>query len=145
MRTIGTWLVMGMLAMSTAAVAQSQGASRVASGDKVSVLSGGIGADARDQLAAQAKSYNLKLIFALSSGEYISDVNVSIADAAGRKVADHTSDGPWMFAELPPGAYTVTASFNGKTETHKVTVGKQGQKVVDFRWPTAVGSLAAKE
>jgi len=145
MRTIGTWLVMGMLALSTAAWAQSQGASRAAGGDKVSVLSGGIGADARDQLAAQARNYNLKLVFALASGEYISDVNVSIADSGGRKVVDHVANGPWMFAELAPGSYTITATFNGKTETHKVSVSKQGQKVVDFRWPTAVGNLASKE
>ncbi len=143
MGTTSKWLIVGMLAMSGALWGQAQAAGT--SGDKVQVLSGGVGADARDQLAAQAKNYNLKMIFALSNGDYVSDVNVKIANNSGHSVAEHVSQGPWMFAALPAGTYNVSATFNGKTETHKVTVGKQGQKVVDFRWPTAVAHLATNQ
>jgi hypothetical protein len=132
-----------MLAASPAVWAQSQSSGSGAG--TAAVLSGGVGSDARDQLAAQAKDYNVKLIFALSSGEYLSDINVDITDASGRKVVDHVSNGPWMFAQLPPGNYTVSATLNGRKETRKISVGKQGQKVVDFRWPTAVANLAPNQ
>jgi hypothetical protein len=120
-----------LIACSTAAWAAQSG--------NADIISGGIGSDARDQLAQQGHDHNLKLVFALSNRDYVSDVEVSIADSRGGSVASATSQGPWMFVKLPPGSYTVKATFNGKAETKKVTVGKSGQKTVNFLWPTSVG------
>lgn len=141
MRRTGTWIIVGMLAASVPAwAAQSAPKAARSGGDQVAVISGGIGETARQELAAKAKDYNLKLVFALASREYLADVQVDIADAQGKNVASELSEGPWMFAKLPPGSYTVKATVNDKTETKKVSVGKQGQKTVNFLWPASAAT-----
>jgi len=137
MHNMTRWIFAGMLACSAATLAQGA--------EQAAVMSGGIGSSARDELAAKAHGYNTKLVFALSSREYISDVDVEITNAAGRKVASHRTEGPWMFARLPPGDYTVRATFNGNTLTKKVSVGKEGQKVVNFLWPVSAGETGTTE
>jgi hypothetical protein len=147
MRYTKAWIMAGLLACSSvAAAAQAQKpAAPAAGGEQAAVISGGIGSNARDELAAKARDYNLKLVFALTSREYLSDVDVEISSAAGRKVATHRAEGPWMYAQLPPGSYTVRATINGSSLTKKVTVGKQGQKVVNFLWPASAGVTGTTE
>lgn len=145
MRYLKIGVIAGMLLCTAGAWAQNaKGAGPASTAGEAAVISGGIGLNARDELAAQARDYNLKLVFALTSREYLSDVDVEIA-GAGRSVATHHSNGPWMFAKLPPGDYTVRASFNGNTQTKKVSVGKQGQKVVNFLWPASAGVTGTGE
>lgn len=89
----------------------------------VSFVSGGVGIDSEEQLKAREKDFNLKLLFTLVEGNYLADVGVRVADAAGKTVIEHVAEGPIFLAKLPPGAYTVTATYNGKTQTRKVKVG----------------------
>jgi hypothetical protein len=146
MRYVTSWIIAGLLACGAATAAQQpQTGTPAKAGEQAAVISGGIGLDARDELAAKAREYNLKLVFALSSREYVSDVDVEITNSAGRTVASHRTQGPWMYAKLPPGDYTVRATFNASTLTKKVSVGQQGQKVVNFLWPTSVGATGAAE
>jgi hypothetical protein len=114
------------------------------SGSNAAIVSGGVGVDERDAMSAAVKNANLKMMFALNTGEYVSDVKVDITDAAGRKVAEHASRGPWVFANLPSGNYNVAATFDGRTQTRKVAVGK-GVKVVDFRWPAQMDNVARSQ
>lgn len=100
----------------------------------VSYVSGGVGTDSIDRLSSLAKDFNLKLVFALKSGAYVSDVKVTIADAAGKSVLDTTSEGPWLLAKLPLGNYQVTATFAGNAVTRKVAVDAAKLKILDFRW-----------
>lgn len=137
MRNMTSWIFAGALACGAATPAHAA--------EQAAVMSGGIGSSARDELAARAHGYNTKLVFALTSREYVSDVDVEITDAAGRKVVGHRTEGPWMFAQLPPGEYTVRATFNGNTLTRKVSAGKQGQKVVNFLWPVSAGETGTTE
>jgi hypothetical protein len=101
--------------------------------EQMHVLSGGVGADERQQLAQQAKGYELKLVFTSNKGAYLADVPVQVSDGKGNVVVDAVAQGPWMFVDLKPGVYTVKATFDGKTETRKVTLGNN-QKVLQFRW-----------
>jgi len=100
----------------------------------VSYVSGGVGTDSIDRLSALAGDFNLKLVFALNSGSYVSDVGVVIADAAGKTLLDTTSDGPWLLARLPTGNYQVVATFAGNTVKRQVAVGAAKLRTVDFRW-----------
>lgn len=141
MRHARTLIAIAMLACGPAVAAQ---AAKPAPGQaQADVVSGGIGLDARDELAAKARDHNLKLVFALATREYLSDVDVRIADAKGREVAAQRSEGPWLFAKLPPGNYTVSATSNGNTITKKVSVGGKGQKVVNFLWPASGAETGA--
>ena len=80
------------------------------------------------------RDFNLKLVFANTSGAYVSDVKVTIVDASGHVVLDATSEGPLLMAKLPAGGYRVDATFGGHQESRKVTVAANKLITVDFRW-----------
>lgn len=113
---------------------QSEGVFRTDNG--ISYVSGGVGDESMARLDSIAGDFNLKLIFAMKSGEYVSNVRVSIIDAAGRTVLDTTTEGPWLLAKLSAGTYQVIANFAGKTDKHPIVVGDTKLKTVDFRWAT---------
>ena len=100
----------------------------------VPYVSGGVGTDSIDRLNSLASEFNLKLVFALTSGSYVSDVKVAIADATGRTVLDTTSDGPWLLTRLPAGNYQVVATLSGNAVKRQVAVGAAKLRTVDFRW-----------
>jgi hypothetical protein len=47
----------------------------------VTFVSGGIGSASQEQLGAHEKEFNLKLVFTLVEGNYLSDVSVRLARA----------------------------------------------------------------
>ena len=101
-------------------------------------VSGGVSLNARDTLRGSEANANIKMVFALNTGNYISDVQVKVTDASGRTVIDDTANGPWLLARLPAGSYTAVATYNGKPVTHKFSVGKSGMRTAQFRWPASV-------
>jgi len=95
--------------------------------DGVAILSGGVGEAARAVMNAEAPGYSLRLGFALANGgNFVSQVRVRIQDMAGRPVAHATTAGPWFFARLAPGRYTVTAEHGGQSQTYTADL-TQGQ------------------
>ena len=100
----------------------------------VSYVSGGVGTDSIDRLSSLARDFNLKLVFAMKSGNYVSDVKVTIANAAGKTLLDTTSEGPWFLAKLPAGNYQIVATFAGNAEKRTIAVGAAKLRTIDFRW-----------
>ena len=100
----------------------------------VTYVSGGVGAESIDQLSAIAKDFNLKLVFALKSGDYLSGVRVAIANTAGKSMLSTTTDGPWLLTKLPAGNYQIVATFAGTAVTRQIAVGAANLSVVDMRW-----------
>ena len=100
-------------------------------------ISGGIGADAREELLAKEKEYNLKIIAAETSGDYLAYVKVVIESARKEQVLDATMEGPILLAKLAPGTYTIRATSDGQTLTRTVTIPARGLRQVDFRWGTS--------
>jgi hypothetical protein len=100
----------------------------------VPYISGGAGADAREELLAKEKEYNLKIIAAETSGDYLAGVKVVIESARKEQVLDTTMEGPILLAKLAPGTYRITAISDGQTLTRTVTIPAQGLRQVDFRW-----------
>lgn len=130
-----------MLSMAAVVVASASLVSAADSKDsvvqtagQVSFVSGGVGTESLDQLAAISSQFNLKLVFALKSGEYLSGVQVAISDAKGQSILDTLSEGPWLLAKLPAGNYRIVAIVAGKTEIRQVAVDGAKLKTVDFRW-----------
>ena len=110
-------------------------AEKAGSGPGVAYISGGVGDDSLDRMASMKREYNLKLMFTLNEGNYLADVNVAVADSRGNKVIQDVANGPFFFAKLPPGQYTVTATFEGKSQTRKMNVGK-GMQTAHLKWPS---------
>lgn len=100
----------------------------------VSYVSGGVGTDSIDRLRSLSGDFNLKLVFAMKSGEHVSDVGVVIADTAGKTLLDTTSEGPWFLAKLPAGNYQIVATFGGNAVKRQITIGTAKLRTVDFRW-----------
>lgn len=100
----------------------------------VRYTSGGVGESERAELNALSGQFNLRLLFAMQgSGDYLADTKVIIADKRGETVLSATSNGPWFYAQLPPGTYTVEASTPNQTQRQPVTIGTR-QSRLNFYW-----------
>jgi hypothetical protein len=136
-RIFASGAAVGFLAMLGANGALAQAASEETRDEilsSVPYLSGGVGESGREEIEAAGKDYNLKLLFAESSGAFVADVKVSVRDSGGGTVLDATSDGPLFFAKLPAGSYSVEATYQGVVKKSAVSVAATGQRVLDFRW-----------
>jgi hypothetical protein len=100
----------------------------------IEYVTGGAGTEAVDRLKSMERDFTLKLVFANTTGEYLSDVRVTIADASGHVMLATTSQGPLLMAKLAPGSYRVDATFNGRPESRNVTVAGSKLMTLDFRW-----------
>ncbi|MCB1823988.1 MAG: carboxypeptidase regulatory-like domain-containing protein [Candidatus Competibacteraceae bacterium] len=96
--------------------------------------SGGVGESERAELNALSGQFNLRLLFAMQgSGDYLADIKVIIVDKRGETVLSAASNGPWFYAELPPGTYTVEVSTPDQTQRQPVTIGAR-QSQLNFYW-----------
>jgi hypothetical protein len=94
-------------------------------------LSSGVGVESRQP----HPDYPLKLVFALSSGPYLANVDVVIHDSAGKEVAKLHSTGPWLFVDLPAGDYKVIAKRqDGQLATAMLHLGGGQQQVLTMTW-----------
>lgn len=119
------WLGLAAMMCATLATAQAQSAEKALTQNGITFIAGGIGTDSQERLKARASEFNLKLVFTLVEGSYLSDVGVVIKDAAGRTLVEHVADGPFFMAKLPAGAYSVTATYEGKSQTRKVNASSK--------------------
>jgi len=115
-------------------VANAAGEELIQTDGSVPYVSGGVGTESIDRLNAIASRFNLKLVFALKSGDYLSGVGVAITDSAGLRLLETTSKGPWFLTQLPAGNYRVVASFSGVAQTQQVAVAAATLTTADFRW-----------
>lgn len=102
----------------------------------VQYFSAGVGIEERH---AVFPSYPLKLIFVKGTRAYLANVTISIAKSDGTTLVDIPSEhvmGPWLFVNLPPGAYTITATdSNQRAIQRHVNIEGTKTRVVHFRWP----------
>lgn len=53
-----------------------------------------------------------RLVFFVSAGNYLADIEVILRDAAGKEIVNTTSTGPWLILDLDPGQYQEQATRN---------------------------------
>lgn len=102
---------------------------------EVEVISGGIGEDEQRSILAREKEFNLKLVFSLTQGNYVADVEVVINDAKGVKIVERSATGPLLLARLPAGEYSVGATRGGRTVIRKVKLAAGKLRTEHLRWP----------
>jgi len=86
--------------------------------------------------AAAANDYSLELVFVERNGRkesHVADMPVRIVDERGKVVFDGRSEGPYLFARLPKGRYTVSTRWDAWVSSRPVTIGKTRQRLV-FAW-----------
>ncbi len=102
----------------------------------ITYLSGGIGLDESTAMKAAAKDYTLMLTCSIQpTGQYLSDVKVSITDKSGSPVLDTMTDGPMLLVQLAPGQYRISAERDGNIVNRTVDIGSEHPTRVNLSWP----------
>jgi hypothetical protein len=126
-----------------AVVVASAGVHAAPLGERGEYSCGGVGADARRALAANAAGSNLSLeIFVAPGGEYLADVDVAlIPDGAKGEALRLRTEGPLCYLRVPPGRYRVEATFEGVTRSATANVPAASSKPVHvaLAFPKSVG------
>ncbi len=106
-RSLGLWLCLASAMCS--AHAMERGSTKTG----IRFVSGGAGESERTALAKEKNNFSFWLTTAAKgSGVYLAAVRVRILNASTQQpVLEHTMDGPWLLANLPPGDYAVEASY----------------------------------
>ena len=104
----------------------------------INYVNGGIGQEEAEALRAEARIYPLELMFSRRGdgerAEFVADVHLQIVDAAGQVIVDRASQGPIFLARLPDGHYTISAEFQGRTQTRRVALGNGRRESLSFFW-----------
>ena len=131
-------LALPLLAACALAFAQPARGPDIRHGHGIAYVTGGIGERGQERAQALGEDMNLELVFAEArSGHYVADVDVHIADRRGREVLSVDGADPLLFADLQPGTYRVSATFDGRELERTVTVPSHGRSRVVFHWPAA--------
>ncbi|MBN3503193.1 carboxypeptidase regulatory-like domain-containing protein [Burkholderia cenocepacia] len=99
----------------------------------VAYITGGIGQDEVAAFRDVASRYNLRITFASNAGQYLADIDVTLSSGKSKLLDVHTS-GPFLFARVPPGRYTVSAHDRAVQEVRRVVVPARGAVDVRFYW-----------
>lgn len=132
---IGASVVSALLSMPASAVGeplpplQYQGT--------VAYLTGGVGQSEAHAMQAAAPGYPLQMEFVeheAGQNAFLAGVRVSIENSRGREVLGTTTEGPFLFVDLPAGRYTIVAENGEAIQERQVAVPGQGTRRVVFAW-----------
>ena len=99
----------------------------------------GIGREVRADPAWEA--YALKIEVAGAEGQFLGNVEIAV-ERDSESVVELVCGGPWILAQLEPGAYTVTATFEGASRSAAANVPPSGQTQLVLRFPAAAGAVS---
>ncbi|MDR3514324.1 MAG: hypothetical protein P4M00_00790 [Azospirillaceae bacterium] len=101
----------------------------------VTFVSGGVDSDNMKAMHEIAKNYNVQLLFAgKGSGEYLADVQVRLVGAHEKPIIDTLADGPYFLAQLEPGRYQLTATYNNQPIQEVIEVPAHGAAAKTIYW-----------
>ena len=97
-------------------------------------MTGGIGSDETQAMQDARKNYNLLMTFAIKSGEYQADVDVTLVDHGGKALATFKAVGPLFYVKVVPGQYRIQATARGKQLSQSAAVTAGATRDVRFYW-----------
>ncbi|WP_175688678.1 carboxypeptidase regulatory-like domain-containing protein [Burkholderia anthina] len=135
-------LLLAACLLNVSARVQAQTAPEPVERNGVAYITGGIGQDEVTAFRDVAPRYNLRITFASKTGHYLSDVDVTLSTGNSTMLDVHTR-GPFLFARVPPGRYTVSAHDRAVQEVRRVVVPARGGVDVRFYWhdPDRLGAM----
>lgn len=101
----------------------------------------GIGREIREN--PEWNAYALRIEVAGEQGQFLGNVEIGFL-RNGESVVELVCGGPWILAQLEPGTYNVTASFEGASRTGAVNVVPNGQARLVLQIPVAAGAVSAE-
>ncbi len=102
----------------------------------IEYMNGGSGTEGVDYMRARGNEFALQIVFSGRGGEYGVAEKLTIRNA-GRELITVPDAGPILMFKLPPGSYTVEATFKGVVEKRSVVVGRSVSKL---NWNSARAS-----
>lgn len=104
-------------------------------GQMATYVNGGIGEGQTRYMQSIAKNWPMRIMFSqLKANEFVAGVNLQITDRSNATMLQVDSAGPLTYVQLPPGAYRITATHDGQSQTRNVTVGRNNKSDVHFHW-----------
>jgi len=100
------------------------------------VASGGVGDEERAALQSQAGRYSMRMVFSESNGQYIVADHVSLRKK-GAEVMSVDNAGPLLYAQIPPGQYSLAVSYRGVTQTRNLNIGNRNGDI-HMTWPVTL-------
>jgi hypothetical protein len=88
----------------------------------VEYINGGASLEQRDAIAAVQSRFPLRVVLTGQGGQYIVADRLTVRDS-NREVVAVQDAGPLVLLNLPPGRYTVEASYLGHTRSTSVQLG----------------------
>ncbi|REE21490.1 hypothetical protein B0G71_4665 [Paraburkholderia sp. BL27I4N3] len=107
----------------------------VAQNRGIAYVTGGVGQDEVAAMRSVASGYSMRARFSTSTGEFVSGVSVRLSQADGKLIFAATSDGPYLYAQVPPGHYRLSATLNGVERSRRVDIPPRGGVNVAMMWP----------
>lgn len=101
----------------------------------IDYVTGGVGEDEAAALRAVASRYSMRARFTSSSGEFLSGVKVLLSQVNGALVFVATTDGPYLYAQIPPGHYRLSAVSDGVERARDISISSRGGVSVALTWP----------
>lgn len=110
----------------------------VQSSNGVTYINGGISDEEVAEFKAKVHEFNLHVLLNAPRGEFISDVTLTLMDSAGKQLVSISDAGPYFYAKLAPGTYTLNATAaTGEKKTATLAIKSSGavKKELTFREP----------
>jgi hypothetical protein len=94
----------------------------------IDYMNGGSGTEGVDYMKARGNEFPLQITFSGPGGQYGVAEKLTVL-SGGRELISVADAGPLMMFKLPPGNYTLEATFKGVVEKRSVSVGSGISKV----------------
>ena len=144
MQQAATRISISMLAILLAGPAASTRGGKTAQGEPY--LTGGVGAAELEDLEKQRQRFSLRVLTASKgSGAYLADAVIKITDGSGKTVLDTTADGPWLYVNLKPGDYKVTATYKTQVRQQATKIQANDRREIFFYFDEAIERLPKGE
>jgi hypothetical protein len=104
----------------------------------ISFITGGIGSDESSAIFAAAKKWSLLIemseIDGGGRGVWIAGIDIRVLNEKQQTLLETICDGPLMLLNIPPGQYTVEASYQGKLLKRNVTLKEGDSQKLTLFW-----------
>ncbi len=108
----------------------------------ISYVTGGVAYEQLPSFHQARPDYPLNVEVYEKAGEknqFTADAEVKLIGRGGNVVLDATADGPYLWAKVPPGQYTLQTTLNGKMLERRVSVNANSPTRAIVVFPQGTG------
>jgi len=100
----------------------------------VTYLAGGVSDESEAELKARINEFNIRVILTSVDGGYLGGVAIRLLDSVGNVLVTDSNAGPYFYATVKPGKYTVEATESGVTKKITVSAPAKGGSQQQIRF-----------